>query len=85
LEALEQKNGAVDLVVSDVVMPELDGQTLLKMITRSAIPTSRSSSFRVMRKIPSKRACQQFAFPPKPLGQLVATVGKTIRPDGRSA
>src|SRR5260370_25868184 len=30
LEALEQKNGAVDLVVSDVVMPEMDGPTLLK-------------------------------------------------------
>ena len=25
LEALEQRNGAVDLVVSDVVMPEMDG------------------------------------------------------------
>ena len=30
MEALEQKNGAVDLVVSDVVMPEMDGPTLLK-------------------------------------------------------
>src|SRR5438477_4333953 len=30
LEALEEKNGAVDLVVSDVVMPEMDGPSLLK-------------------------------------------------------
>ncbi|MFL6972133.1 MAG: cell cycle histidine kinase CckA, partial [Xanthobacteraceae bacterium] len=30
MEALEEKNGAVDLVVSDVVMPEMDGPTLLK-------------------------------------------------------
>jgi hypothetical protein len=30
LGALEQKNGAVDLVVSDVIMPEMDGPTLLK-------------------------------------------------------
>ena len=30
LEVLEEKNGAVDLVVSDVVMPEMDGPTLLK-------------------------------------------------------
>lgn len=29
LEILEQKQGAVDLVVSDVVMPEMDGPTLL--------------------------------------------------------
>ena len=29
MEALEEKNGAVDLVVSDVVMPEMDGPTLL--------------------------------------------------------
>ncbi|MDB5549549.1 MAG: multi-sensor hybrid histidine kinase / cell cycle control histidine kinase CckA [Tardiphaga sp.] len=30
LEVLEEQNGAVDLVVSDVVMPEMDGPTLLK-------------------------------------------------------
>ena len=30
IEALERQGGAVDLVVSDVVMPEMDGPTLLK-------------------------------------------------------
>jgi len=30
MEALELENGSVDLVVSDVVMPEMDGPTLLK-------------------------------------------------------
>ena len=30
MEALEERDGAVDLVVSDVVMPEMDGPTLLK-------------------------------------------------------
>jgi two-component system cell cycle sensor histidine kinase/response regulator CckA len=30
LEAMEEKEGAIDLVVSDVVMPEMDGPTLLR-------------------------------------------------------
>ena len=30
MEVLEEKDGAVDLVVSDVVMPEMDGPTLLQ-------------------------------------------------------
>ena len=30
MEALEEKDGAIDLVVSDVVMPEMDGPTLLQ-------------------------------------------------------
>ena len=30
MEALEERDGAVDLVVSDVVMPEMDGPTLLR-------------------------------------------------------
>src|SRR5690606_33051580 len=30
LEVLEEHEGAIDLVVSDVVMPEMDGPTLLK-------------------------------------------------------
>ena len=38
MEALEEKNGAVDLVVSDVVMPEMDGPTLLREM-RIRIPT----------------------------------------------
>ena len=44
IEALEQQNGQVDLVVSDVVMPEMDGPTLLQGIAASAILNSRSSS-----------------------------------------
>ena len=39
LEVLEEKDGAVDLVVSDVVMPEMDGPTLLQAKCASAIRT----------------------------------------------
>ena len=58
LEALEEKNGAVDLVVSDVVMPEMDGPTLLRKM-RGAIRTSRSSSSRAMPKTRLRRACRR--------------------------
>jgi len=34
MEALEEKNGAVDLVVSDVVMPELGGRELAEAVVR---------------------------------------------------
>jgi two-component system cell cycle sensor histidine kinase/response regulator CckA len=74
LEALEQRNGAVDLVVSDVVMPEMDGPTLLKAIR------GRNSEFNLFisgyanafeESLPENT---QFAFLPKPftLGQLIA-------------
>ena len=38
MEALEEKGGAVDLVVSDVVMPEMDGPTLLRKELRIRNP-----------------------------------------------
>jgi len=84
MEALEQKNGAVDLVVSDVVMPEMDGPTLLKEMR------SRNPDLRIIfvsgyaedafeKSLPEN---QQFAFLPKPftLSQLVAAVKETMAP-----
>src|SRR3982750_2521763 len=82
LEALEEKNGAVDLVVSDVVMPEMDGPTLLKAMR------GRNPDLRIIfvsgyaedafeKSLPEN---QQFAFLPKPftLSQLVAAVKETM-------
>jgi two-component system, cell cycle sensor histidine kinase and response regulator CckA len=84
MEALEQEGGAVDLVVSDVVMPEMDGPTLLKAMR------DRNPDIRVIfvsgyaedafeKSLPEN---QQFSFLPKPftLSQLVAAVKETMSP-----
>jgi two-component system cell cycle sensor histidine kinase/response regulator CckA len=81
IEVLERHDGRVDLVVSDVVMPEMDGPTLLKELR------SRDPSVRIIfvsgyaedafaRNLPED---QQFAFLPKPftLKQLIAAVKET--------
>jgi two-component system cell cycle sensor histidine kinase/response regulator CckA len=82
IEALEERQGAVDLVVSDVVMPEMDGPTLLKeMRIRNPdlkiIFVSGYAEDAFEKSLPEN---QQFAFLPKPftLTQLVAAVKETI-------
>ena len=84
LEALEQKNGAIDLVVSDVVMPEMDGPTLLKTMRGrnpdlKIIFVSGYAEDAFDKSLPEN---QQFAFLPKPftLAQLVAAVKETMAP-----
>jgi two-component system, cell cycle sensor histidine kinase and response regulator CckA len=84
LEALEEKNGAVDLVVSDVVMPEMDGPTLLKSMRGrnpdlKIIFVSGYAEDAFEKSLPEN---QQFAFLPKPftLSQLVAAVKETMAP-----
>lgn len=84
LEALEEKNGAVDLVVSDVVMPEMDGPTLLKTMRGrnpdlKIIFVSGYAEDAFEKSLPEN---QQFAFLPKPftLSQLVAAVKETMAP-----
>src|SRR6185437_15971092 len=81
-EAPRGFDGAGDLVVSDVVMPEMDGPTLLKMMR------SRSPDLKIIfvsgyaedafeKSLPEN---EQFAFLPKPftLTQLVAAVKETM-------
>jgi two-component system, cell cycle sensor histidine kinase and response regulator CckA len=84
VEAIEafDKNGHVDLVVSDVVMPEMDGPTLLKELRRrdpnvKIIFVSGYAEEAFSRNLPSQ---EQYAFLAKPftLKQLVAEVKKTL-------
>ncbi len=84
IEALEEKNGAVDLVVSDVVMPEMDGPTLLKEMRGrnpdlKIIFVSGYAEDAFEKSLPEN---EQFAFLPKPftLAQLVAAVKETMAP-----
>jgi two-component system cell cycle sensor histidine kinase/response regulator CckA len=84
LEALEYKDGAIDLVVSDVVMPEMDGPTLLKTMRGrnpdlKIIFVSGYAEDAFEKSLPEN---QQFAFLPKPftLSQLVAAVKETMAP-----
>ena len=82
IEALAEKDGAVDLIVSDVVMPEMDGPTMLKeMRARNPnvkiIFVSGYAEDAFEKSLPEN---QQFAFLPKPftLAQLVAAVKETM-------
>ena len=68
MEALEEKDGAVDLVVSDVVMPEMDGPTLLKEMRErnpdlKIIFVSGYAEEAFEKSLPEN---EQFAFLPKP-------------------
>jgi two-component system cell cycle sensor histidine kinase/response regulator CckA len=82
IEALAEKDGAVDLVVSDVVMPEMDGPTLLKEMrgrnpNLKIIFVSGYAEDAFEKSLPEN---EQFAFLPKPftLAQLVAAVKETM-------
>jgi len=84
MEVLEENNGDVDLVVSDVVMPEMDGPTLLKTMRErnpdvKIIFVSGYAEDAFEKSLPEN---QQFAFLPKPftLSQLVAAVKETMAP-----
>jgi two-component system cell cycle sensor histidine kinase/response regulator CckA len=84
VEAIEvlEREGQVDLVVSDVVMPEMDGPSLLKELRRrdpnvKMIFVSGYAEEAFAKNLPSQ---EQYAFLAKPftLKQLVAEVKKTL-------
>ena len=88
VEAIEvlEKEGRVDLVVSDVVMPEMDGPTLLTELRRrdpdvKVIFVSGYAEEAFAKNLPSGPAGkEQYSFLPKPftLKQLVAEVKRTM-------
>ena len=82
IEMFTSHGGKVDLVVSDVVMPEMDGPTLLKEL-RQRNPTLRIifvSGYAEEAFEKSLPDGEQFSFLPKPftLKQLVAAVKETM-------
>jgi two-component system, cell cycle sensor histidine kinase and response regulator CckA len=86
LDVLESQGGTVDLVVSDVVMPEMDGPTLLKEMRKrnpelKIIFVSGYAEDAFEKNLPEGG---QFAFLAKPftLKQLAAAVKETIASQG---
>jgi two-component system cell cycle sensor histidine kinase/response regulator CckA len=84
LEALDEKDGAVDLVVSDVVMPEMDGPTLLRAM-RKRNPDLKIifvSGYAEDAFAKSLEENEKFDFLAKPfaLSALVAKVKETMAP-----
>jgi two-component system cell cycle sensor histidine kinase/response regulator CckA len=89
IEILEERDGKIDLVVSDVVMPEMDGPTLFKELRQrnpdlKIIFVSGYAEEAFSKSLPEGG---QFTFLAKPftLKQLVATVKETIDGDRKSA
>ena len=84
MKMLEERGGGIDLVVSDVVMPEMDGPTLLGEMRKrnpglKMIFVSGYAEDAFEKSLPEN---QQFSFLPKPftLSQLVAAVKETMAP-----
>jgi two-component system cell cycle sensor histidine kinase/response regulator CckA len=82
MDILEEREGAIDLVVSDVVMPEMDGPTLLKAMRArnpklKMIFVSGYAEDAFEKSLPEG---EKFSFLPKPftLSLLVAAVKETM-------
>jgi len=85
IEIFQQNGGRVDLVVSDVVMPEMDGPALLKELRKrnpalKIIFVSGYAEEAFEKSLPPADGRKQFSFLAKPftLKQLIATVKETM-------
>jgi two-component system cell cycle sensor histidine kinase/response regulator CckA len=82
IEALEREHGRVDLVVSDVVMPEMDGPALLKELrkTNPGLKIIFVSGYAEDAFDKSLSDPSQYSFLPKPftLKQLVSAVKEAM-------
>jgi two-component system, cell cycle sensor histidine kinase and response regulator CckA len=82
LRVAEEAGGPIDLIVSDVIMPEMDGPTMLTELRRrgfmaKVVFVSGYADDAFARNLPEK---QEFVFLPKPftLKQLIETVKGTM-------
>jgi two-component system, cell cycle sensor histidine kinase and response regulator CckA len=83
LEVIDRHSGKIDLVVSDVVMPEMDGPTLLKELRRRdpnvrIIFVSGYAEEAFQKNLPLREEFPAFLPKPYTLKQLVAEVKKTM-------
>ena len=83
LRVAEEAGGSIDLIVSDVIMPEMDGPTMLAELRKrgfdaKVVFVSGYADDAFARSLPEK---QEFVFLPKPftLKQLIETVKKTMQ------
>ncbi len=82
LTVVEEAGGRIDLIVSDVIMPEMDGPTMLTELRRRGVEAkvvfvSGYADDAFARNLPGK---EEFVFLPKPftLKQLIETVKATM-------
>ncbi|HEY5226655.1 MAG TPA: ATP-binding protein [Methylovirgula sp.] len=85
LEVVEANPGKIDLIISDVVMPEMDGPTMFgelrkRGVTAKVIFVSGYAEEAFAKNLPEG---EEFGFLPKPfaLKQLIETVKAAIAPD----
>ncbi|HTJ01727.1 MAG TPA: ATP-binding protein [Methylovirgula sp.] len=88
LEVAEQNAGAIDLIISDVVMPEMDGPTMFgelrkRGVTAKVIFVSGYAEEAFAKNLP---VGEDFGFLPKPftLKQLIETVKGAISQEGEA-